>query len=140
MPLLPTTYNSATLRKIEGGSTPVPPVRMWQELGNLYARLAEERHVPIDAQPSVRPEAQVTDTVNDVAAAIREQTKAMVASQAQIAEAILAQTELLREALQSGIVPGLLDWAEIQRQRLEAEATPPPRPKSGNRPEPARRP
>ena len=53
--LLPTTYSTATLRKVEGGSSR-PGVRMWRELGNLYAEQAASRNVDIEPQPRLTPE------------------------------------------------------------------------------------
>lgn len=52
---LPTTYNPATLRKVEGGSSR-PGSRMWRELRTLYTRMADERAVAIEDQPPLNPE------------------------------------------------------------------------------------
>lgn len=77
IPLLPTTYHPATLRKAEGGTVP-PGTRMWRELGNLYGQLAEERHVPIDAQPRLASEPTgATETPVDLVEAINAQTEAI---------------------------------------------------------------
>lgn len=74
---LPTTYHPATLRKAEGGTVP-PGLRMWRELGNLYMKRADERHVPIDAQPRMRPEpAGTTESPDALVAALTAQTEAI---------------------------------------------------------------
>lgn len=74
---LPTTYHPATLRKAEGGTVP-PGTRMWRELGNLYLKRAEERHVPIDPQPRMGPEpAGATESTDALVAALTAQTEAI---------------------------------------------------------------
>ncbi len=70
---LPTTYNPATLRKVEGGSSK-PGKRMWRELHDLYTRVGTDRGVTLDAQPAL---GEAAATSPDLAAAIRDQTAAI---------------------------------------------------------------
>ena len=113
MSMLPTHYHPATLRKIEGGSTPIPPRRIWRELDNLYATLADERHVPIDAQPSIAPQPTgTTDSADPLVSALLRQTEAIEALVAELrlsrAEQIESTDALLRAmaAVVGGPAPG----------------------------------
>lgn len=78
---LPTKYNPATLRKVEGGSAR-PGRRMWRELQALYQREAEAAGVTIEPQPSVVPDEPLSEP--DLITAIRAQTEAVTELVAQV--------------------------------------------------------
>jgi len=98
---LPTHYHPATLRKVEGGSAQ-PGSRMWRELGNFYVRVAEERQVPIDTQPRLRPEpTTATETPDPLVAAIMAQTEAINALVRELALSRAAQVEATEVAFRA---------------------------------------
>ncbi len=97
---LPTTYSTATLRKVEGGSSR-PGVRMWRELANLYTALAAEKGVDIESQPRLGPEpAEATQTPDALVLALVAQTEAISALATEIrlarAEELVTREEMMR--------------------------------------------
>jgi len=105
--LLPQAYNPATLRKIEGGSTKLPPVRIWRDLGTLYAKLALERGLDIEPQPRLRPEPlEATETPDNVLAAIRVLVDEIRAERAARVEWERGFLEAMRELAKAAVPQG----------------------------------
>jgi hypothetical protein len=91
---LPTKYNPATLRKVEGGSAK-PGRRMWRELQALYRQEAEAAGVTITPQPPSVPDEPLSEP--DLVIAIRAQTEAISELAAQVKAMLEAQPAQAKE-------------------------------------------
>jgi transcriptional regulator with XRE-family HTH domain len=106
---LPTRYHPATLRKIEGGSAKAGR-RMLRELAELYLAEGKARGIAVIGPPGSRQD----ESGDDVAAAIRDQTKAIETQTAVMRDLLVALTVLATPARDGD--EAALDWARRSEQ------------------------